>query len=70
MRIGLMSDTHDNLPMIRKALARFADAGWTTSSTRGISVAPFALAEILNSTGRSTGVREQRRGNARDCGSC
>ena len=56
MRIGLMSDTHDNLPMIRKALARFADAGVDYIIHAGDFVAPFALAEILKFHGTVYGV--------------
>jgi hypothetical protein len=56
MRIGLMSDTHDNLPMIRKALARFADAGVDCIIHAGDFVAPFALAEILKFHGTVYGV--------------
>jgi len=47
MLIGLMSDSHDNLPMIRRALARFAEAGVDCLIHAGDFVAPFALEEVL-----------------------
>ena len=37
MKIGVMSDSHDNLPVIRRALERFEAEGAEASSTRGIS---------------------------------
>lgn len=42
MRIGVLSDTHDRLPMLRAALARFADAGVDVLFHPGDVVAPFA----------------------------
>jgi hypothetical protein len=47
MLVGLISDTHDNLPMIRKALQRFKWVGCDCIIHAGDFVAPFALAELL-----------------------
>jgi len=46
MRIGLISDTHDRLPMIRSALRRFTELGITTLIHPGDVIAPFA-AKVL-----------------------
>jgi hypothetical protein len=69
MLIGLMSDTHDNLPMIRKALSRLAGAGVDCLVHAGDFIAPFALEEILkfrgtvyavfgNNDGERTGLKK------------
>ena len=47
MLVGLISDTHDNLPMIRKAVQRFKWVGCDLLIHAGDFVAPFALAELL-----------------------
>ena len=47
MLIGILSDTHDNLPMIRRALSYFEGAGVDCIIHAGDFVAPFALKEIL-----------------------
>jgi len=46
MRIGVLSDTHDRVPVIRAALDRFQQLGIETLIHPGDVVAPFA-AEIL-----------------------
>ena len=56
MLVGLISDTHDNLPMIRKALAALADAGVECLIHPGDFVAPFALKAILEFDGPVYGV--------------
>ena len=42
MKIGILSDTHDRLPMIAAALARFGEAGVAAVLHAGDYVAPFA----------------------------
>ena len=51
MRIGLMADSHDNLPMIRKALQRLQAEGAKTLVHAGDFIAPFAVREILKFNG-------------------
>ena len=51
MLVGILSDTHDNLPMIRRALAYFEGAGADCLIHAGDFVAPFALKEILKYNG-------------------
>ncbi len=46
MRIGLISDTHDRLPAIDAALARFASLGIQTLIHPGDLVAPFAARRL------------------------
>jgi hypothetical protein len=47
MKIGVISDTHDNLPAIDAAIRRFREAGVETILHGGDFVAPFALKRIL-----------------------
>jgi len=42
VKIGILSDTHDRLPMIAAALARFGEAGVAAVLHAGDYVAPFA----------------------------
>lgn len=42
MRIGVLSDTHDRLPCIREALARFAVANVAAVCHAGDIISPFA----------------------------
>jgi len=42
MKIGILSDTHDRLPTIAAAIARFAEAGVGAVLHAGDYVAPFA----------------------------
>jgi putative phosphoesterase len=51
MLLGLISDTHDNVPMIRRALAFFAKIGADCLIHAGDFVAPFALREIVKFRG-------------------
>jgi uncharacterized protein len=44
--IGAMSDSHDNLTMIRRAVAVFNDAGCDLVLHAGDIVAPFAIKEL------------------------
>jgi putative phosphoesterase len=46
--IGLLSDTHDNLDMIRRAVGLFNDMGCDLVIHAGDFVAPFAAAELRN----------------------
>ena len=56
MLIGVMSDSHDNLPNIRKAVELFASRGAEALIHAGDFVAPFAVKEILKFPGRAYGV--------------
>ena len=51
MLIGILSDTHDNLPMIRRAVAYFEGAGADCLIHAGDFGAPFALKEVLKYKG-------------------
>jgi putative phosphoesterase len=44
--IGVMSDSHDNVTMVRKAVALFRDAGCDLVLHAGDVVAPFAAREL------------------------
>jgi len=50
-----MSDSHDNLPMIRRALERFEAEGAECLIHAGDFVAPFAVREILKFKGAAYG---------------
>jgi hypothetical protein len=56
VKIGIMSDSHDNLPNIRKALAVLKDAGAEALIHAGDIVAPFSVKEILKFDGPVYGV--------------
>jgi putative phosphoesterase len=56
MKIGVLSDSHDNLPKIEAALRRFADAGVSSILHAGDLVAPFA-AKLLTGPLVKDGVR-------------
>ena len=56
MLVGLISDTHDNLPMIRKAVAACTEAGVECLIHAGDFVAPFALKVLLGFGGPVVGV--------------
>jgi len=47
MKLGVISDTHDNLPAIEAALEFFGRAGVETILHAGDYVAPFALKRLL-----------------------
>ena len=55
MRIGILSDTHDHLLAIDRAMSVFADAGVEAVIHGGDYVAPFALKLILSRV-RAMGV--------------
>lgn len=44
--IGVMSDSHDNVTMVRKAVALFKDAGCDLVLHAGDVIAPFAAREL------------------------
>lgn len=46
--IGILSDTHDNLPRVREAVRLFNDAGCDLVIHAGDFVAPFAVEELRN----------------------
>jgi putative phosphoesterase len=46
MKIGVLSDTHDNLPNIRKAVAAFLEHGVAAVLHAGDFCSPFTLAEF------------------------
>jgi len=56
MLIGLMSDSHDNLPNIRKALEVFHREEAEVLIHAGDLVAPFSVKEILKFRGEAYGV--------------
>ncbi|MEW6357723.1 MAG: metallophosphoesterase [Planctomycetota bacterium] len=56
MRIGVMSDSHDNLPMIRKAIRLFTDEGVGAVLHAGDFIAPFAVKEIMKFKGTVAAV--------------
>ncbi len=47
MKVGILSDTHDNLPLIDLALAEFARRGVEAVIHPGDIVAPFAARRLL-----------------------
>jgi len=69
MKIGIMSDSHDNVPMIRRAVERLQKEGAECLIHAGDFVAPFAVREILkfrgavygcfgNNDGEKAGIRK------------
>jgi putative phosphoesterase len=46
--IGILSDTHDNLPRVREAVRLFNDSGCDLVIHAGDFVAPFAVDELRN----------------------
>jgi len=46
--IGILSDTHDNLPRVREAVRLFNDAGCDLVIHAGDFVAPFTVDELRN----------------------
>lgn len=50
MKIGILSDTHDNLPLIRKAVSYFNQLKVGIVLHAGDYVAPFAVKELNNLT--------------------
>ena len=51
MLIGIISDSHDNLPMIERAVECFNDAGCELVIHAGDLVAPFSIAVLGKLTG-------------------
>lgn len=47
MKIGLIADSHDNLPMMRAAVKAFREAGIGALLHAGDIIAPFAARELL-----------------------
>ncbi|HHT9118131.1 MAG TPA: metallophosphoesterase [Candidatus Hypogeohydataceae bacterium YC38] len=56
MKVGIIADTHDNLPMIKRALDIFTAHGVGAILHAGDFVAPFALKELLKPGIRLVGV--------------
>ena len=56
MKIGVLSDSHDNVPMINKAVELFNDEGVSLVIHAGDFVAPFAVAAMHNLKCRVVGV--------------
>ncbi len=56
MKIGIMSDTHDNLPRIRSAVAMLSGEGAQVLIHAGDIVAPFSVKEIMKFPGEVFGV--------------
>lgn len=56
MKLGIMSDSHDNLPNIRRALEVFRAAGASAVIHAGDYGAPFAVREVLKFGGETYGV--------------
>ena len=54
--IGVMSDSHDNLTMIRRAVSIFNDAACDLVVHAGDFVAPFAIKELAALNGRLKAV--------------
>ena len=71
MLLGVISDTHDNLPMVERAAILFAEQGVDAILHAGDFVAPFALKALLQSGLPVTGVfgnnDGERAGLARLC---
>jgi putative phosphoesterase len=47
MKIGILSDSHDNVPMIRAAINAFDEAGTAIIVHAGDIISPFAARELL-----------------------
>lgn len=56
MIIGLISDSHDNIPIIKKAVKLFDSKGVEYIIHAGDYVAPFAVKELLKVNSRFVGV--------------
>ena len=55
MKIGIMADSHDNLPLIRRAIERLQGEGAECLIHAGDFIAPFAVREILKFKGAVRG---------------
>ena len=56
MKIGLMADSHDNLPLIAKAVEGFASHGCEVILHCGDIIAPFSAKALLRFRGQVVGV--------------
>lgn len=56
MKIGIVADSHDNLPIIKKAVERLDREGIEVILHAGDFVAPFAVREFLKAKARFIGV--------------
>ena len=56
MKVGIIADTHDNVPNIRRAMDMFKAHGVGCMIHAGDYIAPFALKEMLNDGIRLVGV--------------
>lgn len=56
MKVGIMADSHDNLPLIGKAVAAFEARGCEALLHCGDFVAPFALKAVTAFNGQVMGV--------------
>ncbi len=56
MKVGIIADTHDNVPMIQKAMEMFKAHGVECMIHAGDYVAPFALKALLNDGIKLVGV--------------
>lgn len=56
MKVGILADTHDNMPMIREAVRMFRERGAEAIVHAGDFVAPFALKALLEASIPLTGV--------------
>lgn len=56
MKIGVLSDTHDNVPRIQAAVSRFRQAGVELVLHGGDFIAPFALNPLEGLSGKVIGV--------------
>ena len=56
MKIGIMADSHDNLPLIGRAVSAFEANGCEVVIHCGDFIAPFAVEALLRFSGRVVGV--------------
>jgi len=66
MKIGILSDSHDNVPLVRACITAFMEAGVDAIIHAGDIVAPFAAKELLTAAvpvravyGNNDGDRER-----------
>lgn len=55
MRIGLIADTHDNVPMVEKAVALFNREGVSAVFHAGDYVSPFSVKTLMVNPGECGG---------------
>ncbi len=56
MKLGVMSDSHDNIPQIERAVVLFNDIGVDLVVHAGDFIAPFAITPLANLNCRVVGV--------------